>query len=141
MTRARTLLDVGAAAVAAGIAGAAARAALDHSGTREQFGAPLTDLPTVRASLSAQEAAARSVLATALATGIEDARAAAAALAPACDLALDVAAAAVQSHGGYGYMAEYAVEGLLRDAVSLRAATRATESARAAARALVGLDA
>jgi alkylation response protein AidB-like acyl-CoA dehydrogenase len=47
----------------------------------------------------------------------------------------------VQSHGGYGYMTEYRVEGLLRDAVSLRAAARATESARAAARALVGAPA
>jgi alkylation response protein AidB-like acyl-CoA dehydrogenase len=135
---ARTLLDAGAAASAAGIAEACAQAALAYAGSRVQFGAPLTELPTVRSSLLAQSAAARAVLATSIATGLDAPDAAAAALAPAFDLAIDVAAAGVQSHGGYGYMAEYLVEGLLRDAVSLRAACRATEAGRAAALALVG---
>jgi alkylation response protein AidB-like acyl-CoA dehydrogenase len=134
---ARTLLDAGAAALAAGIAEACAQAALAYAGSRVQFGAPLTELPTVRSSLLAQASAARAVLATSITTGL-DAPDVAAALAPAFDLAIDVAAAAVQSHGGYGYMAEYLVEGLLRDAVSLRAASRATEAGRAAALALVG---
>lgn len=141
VARARALLDVGAAALAAGIAEAAAQAALAYSSTREQFGAALTELPTVRASLSAQATAARAVLTTSIATGLDQPEAAAAALAPAFDLAVDVAAASVQSHGGYGYMVEYGVEGLLRDAVSLRAAARATEAARTAARVLVGGDA
>jgi hypothetical protein len=50
-----------------------------------------------------------------------------------------VAAASVQSLGGYGYMADYLVEGLLRDAISLRAACRASESSHAAALSLVGV--
>ncbi|MPY85488.1 MAG: acyl-CoA dehydrogenase [Propionibacteriales bacterium] len=141
VTQARTLLHVGAAALAAGIAEAAAQAALAYSSTREQFGAALTELPTVRASLSAQAAAARAVLTTSIATCLDRPDVAAAALTPAFDLAVDVAAASVQSHGGYGYMVEYGVEGLLRDAVSLRAAARATEAARTAAHVLVGGDA
>lgn len=135
VARARAFLDVGAVALAAGIAESAAQAAHTYSGIREQFGAPLTALPTVRASLSEQETAVRGLLTTAVAgaTGAPGA-----AVAPAFEAAIDVAAAAVQSHGGYGYMAEYGVEGLLRDAVSLRAAVDATASARVAAGALAG---
>jgi alkylation response protein AidB-like acyl-CoA dehydrogenase len=135
---AHVLLDAGAAALAAGIAEACAQAALAYAGSRVQFGAPLTELPTVRSSLLAQAAAVRSVLSTSLTPRLDAPETAAAALAPAFDLAIDVAAAAVQSHGGYGYMAEYLVEGLLRDAISLRAAARATEAASSAARSLVG---
>ncbi|RZU32375.1 acyl-CoA dehydrogenase family protein [Blastococcus saxobsidens] len=138
--RARTVLDAGAAAIAAGIAEAAAATALDYSAGRVQFGAPLTELPTVRASLAAQAATARALLVTAVTADLDRPDAVAAALLPACDAALDVAAAAVQSHGGYGYMTEYPVEGLLRDAVSLRAAAGAVEAARTAARTLVGAD-
>ncbi|WP_219414224.1 acyl-CoA dehydrogenase family protein [Pseudonocardia nigra] len=137
VARSRNLLDAGAAALAAGIAEAAAQAALTYSATRVQFGAPLTELPTVRGSLSAQAAAARAVLTTSIGTDLDHPYAAAAALGPAFDLAVDVAAGAVQSHGGYGYMTEYLVEGLLRDAVSLRAAARAAEATRSAARTLV----
>lgn len=135
--RAGTFLDVGAAAIAAGIAEAAAQAALAHSGSRVQFGAPLTALAAVRSSLQAQAASARSLLTAALAADLDRPDAAADALAPSCDLAVDVAAAALQSHGGYGYMAEYPVEGMLRDAVSLRAAARASEVTRATATALL----
>lgn len=136
--RARVMLLAGAVAVAAGAAEAAAHAAVSYSGEREQFGGPLTELPTVRAALSTQVATVRRLLATALAAvDSSDPVAVAAVLAPALDDAMDVAAAAVQSHGGYGYMVEYRVEGLLRDLVSLRAASGATEAARWAADALV----
>ncbi|MCP2252725.1 Acyl-CoA dehydrogenase [Prauserella aidingensis] len=138
VARARSFLDVGAAAMAAGIAESAAQAAHTYSDVREQFGAPLTALPTVRASLSAQETTVRGLLATSVAADIDRPAEAAAAVAPAFEAAIDVAAAAVQSHGGYGYMAEYGVEGLLRDAVSLRAAVDATASLRVAADALAG---
>lgn len=137
IARARALLDAGALAVAAGIAEAAAQAALAYSGTRVQFGAPLTELPTVRDSLSRQATAARAALVTAIGADLDRPDEIAAALAPACDLAIDVAAAAVQSHGGYGYLAEYLVEGLLRDAVSLRAASNAARASQLAAQALV----
>jgi alkylation response protein AidB-like acyl-CoA dehydrogenase len=139
VSRARTLLLVGAAAVAAGVAEAAAHAALTYSAERVQFGAPLTQLPTVQASLGAQVDGARRLLRTALGADLGDPVAAAAALAPILEDALDVAAAALQSHGGYGYMAEYAAEGLLRDLVSLRAASGSLDERRWAAAALVGV--
>jgi alkylation response protein AidB-like acyl-CoA dehydrogenase len=44
----------------------------------------------------------------------------------------------VQIHGGYGYLAEYGVERLVRDAISLRAATDAGGGSRAAAALLAG---
>jgi alkylation response protein AidB-like acyl-CoA dehydrogenase len=40
------------------------------------------------------------------------------------DRAVGVTLDAVQLHGGYGYLREYGVEGLARDAVSLRAAAQ-----------------
>lgn len=135
---ARTFLAAGAAALAAGIAETAAQAALAYSAERVQFGAPLTALPTVRAALSAQASTARTLLGAALAAPLDQPETVAGALAPALDAAIDVAAAAVQSHGGYGYMVEYRVEGLLRDLVSLRAASRAAEAARWAGDRLVG---
>jgi len=136
--RARSLLLAGAAAIAAGTAEAAAYDALSYSRQREQFGGPLTDLPTVRASLSTQVATVRRLLQTALdGTNADDPVATAAALSPTLDDAVAVVADAVQAHGGYGYMVEYRVEGLLRDLVSLRAASGATEAARRAADALV----
>lgn len=137
-TRARTILEAGAAALAAGIATTAAQAALAYSLTRVQFGGPLSDLPTVRAALSAQATASRGALTTAVGADLDQPCEVAGALAPACELAIEVAASAVQSHGGYGYMAEYPVESLLRDAVSLRAASGAAGAGRRAARALVG---
>lgn len=138
VSRARTLLLVGAAAVAAGVAEAAAHAAGSYSAQRVQFGAPLTELPTVRTSLGSQVAGARLALRAALGADLDDPVAAASALAPILDDAFDVAAAAVQSHGGYGYMAEYAAEGLVRDLVSLRAASDALDEARWSADAFAG---
>jgi alkylation response protein AidB-like acyl-CoA dehydrogenase len=40
----------------------------------------------------------------------------------ACEDAIDVVSSALLAHGGYGYLAEYRIESLLRDLVSLRAA-------------------
>lgn len=136
---ARAWLLIGAAAVAAGIAEAAAQIALDYSRQREQFGAPLIDLPTVRASLADQATTVRRLLRSTLSADPDDLVGAAAALGPALDDAFAVVSAAVQSLGGYGYMAEYAVEGMLRDLVSLRAASQATEEGRWAATMLVGV--
>lgn len=138
---ARMMLQVGAVAVAAGIAQATAQAARRYSAERVQFGAPLTELPTVRSALLHQASGARALSAMLSQASLEDRVAAAAGLVHACDLAIDVAASAVQSHGGYGYMQEYLVEGLLRDAVSLRAAAGAVEVARVAARHVVGGEA
>ncbi|WP_039828601.1 acyl-CoA dehydrogenase family protein [Nocardia testacea] len=134
---ARRRLRLGAAAVAAGIAGAAADAAAEYASGREQFGAPLTALPTVRQALLGQ--AARAAVSTAAAFGAEDEVAVLAALREACEGAIEAAAGALQAHGGYGYLTEYGAERRLRDAISLRAATDPGGAATAVARALAGL--
>lgn len=137
---ARVRLRLGAAAVAAGIAGAAADTAADYATNRHQFGAALTALPTMRQSLLEQTSGAAVALAAVLAAA-PDPIPALAVVRRACDDAIDVAAAALQSHGGYGYLAEYDAERLLRDAVSLRAAVDTQGAAVATARTLVGLGA
>jgi hypothetical protein len=130
---ARVRLRLGAAAVAAGIADAAAEAALAYSGEREQFGAPLTALPTVRDALFAASGGAATALRQVLRPRDCTPWQAAAVLDTACEQAIDTCARAVQAHGGYGYLAEYAVERMLRDAVSLRAACDVTTARRTAA--------
>ncbi|MFF5988308.1 acyl-CoA dehydrogenase [Prauserella flavalba] len=135
---ARVRLWLGAAAVAAGIADAAAGAALGYSATRQQFGGPLTALPTVRDSLFASSGAAAVLLRQVCQGTPATPWQAAAVLDTACESAVDAAARAVQSHGGYGYLTEYPVERLLRDAVSLRAATDTASARRAGALDLAG---
>ncbi|WP_327151121.1 acyl-CoA dehydrogenase family protein [Nocardia sp. NBC_01329] len=134
---ARRRLRLGAAAVAAGIAGAAADAAAEYAAGREQFGAALTALPTVRQALLGQ--AARAAVSTAAAFGAEDEIAVLGALREACEAAIDIAASALQVHGGYGYLTEYGAERRLRDAMSLRAATDPGGASTAVARAMTGL--
>jgi alkylation response protein AidB-like acyl-CoA dehydrogenase len=51
---------------------------------------------------------------------------------------VDVATAAVQLHGGYGYMAEFAVERLMRDAISARARGRRRSGDRILASSILG---
>jgi alkylation response protein AidB-like acyl-CoA dehydrogenase len=118
------------AAIAAGLASRAAKAAADYSQQRMQFGAPLAALPTVRASLTQQRAAAAALSKAALAAEALEVGEAAMLLHDAADGAVEVTAAAVQSHGGYGYLQEYGIERLVRDAVSLRAATGALHAMR-----------
>lgn len=136
---ATTRLRLGAAAIAAGLAGAASDGALAYSADRVQFGAALTALPAVRHSLLAQ-AAATAVALTAASGSTDSAIAAYAVMNQACEHAITVAAAALQSHGGYGYLAEYDAERLLRDAVSLRAAVDTTAAASRSATQLVGVS-
>jgi hypothetical protein len=118
---ARVRLRLGAAAVAAGIADAAADAALKYSGEREQFGAPLTALPSVRDALISASGSAAMALRQVLRPRDCTVWQATAVLESACEQAIDTCARAVQAHGGYGYLTEYPVERTLRDAVSLRA--------------------
>ncbi|WP_456575852.1 acyl-CoA dehydrogenase family protein [Blastococcus sp. SYSU D00820] len=134
----RARLRLAAAAVAVGIAGAAADASREYARARRQFGGPLTDLASVRAALLAQASRTSVVLGALLAADPGSSLGATALLREACDAAVDVAAGALQSHGGYGYLAEYPVERLLRDAVSLRAAVDAMGTAAPQGRALVG---
>jgi alkylation response protein AidB-like acyl-CoA dehydrogenase len=133
----RIRLRLHAAAVAAGIAGAAADTAADYAQDRRQFGKTLSAIPTVRQSLLEQ--ATRSTLLLGAALCAETSIQATAAVQEACDGAVQVAAASLQTHGGYGYLTEYAPERHLRDAVSLRAAVDTAGAAVAMAHTLVGL--
>jgi alkylation response protein AidB-like acyl-CoA dehydrogenase len=137
----RVRLRLGAAAVAAGLAGAAADAAVGYSAERSQFGAPLTALPTVRESLLASSGAAATVLRSILHPAPPSPWQATALLDAATEAAVDTCARAVQAHGGYGYLAEYPVERLLRDAVSLRAACDVATGRRSSAQDLVAVPA
>lgn len=134
-TRAR--LYLGASAIAAGLATEAARLGREYASERVQFNAPLTVLPTVRASLLDQTATAAHTLTTTMHTDPTNSILAASVLASACDNAVTVAASALQSHGGYGYLTEYGIERVLRDAVSLRAAASALNATPRAAADLV----
>jgi len=135
---ARTLLRLGAAAAALGLAEAAADLALGYCAGRQQFGGPLTVLATVREGLylAARESMVMEVASLSPA-GVTPARAAALADA-ACEAAVRAAASALQLHGGYGYLTEYGAERLLRDAVSLRAASDTARCRREGALALIG---
>jgi alkylation response protein AidB-like acyl-CoA dehydrogenase len=138
---ARIRLRLGAAAVAVGIAEAAAEAALAYSGQRVQFGAPLTALPVVRDALLSASSAVATTWRQVLRPRDCSPWQAAAVLITACELAIDTCAHAVQAHGGYGYLSEYQVEGMLRDAVSLRAACDVVTGRRSAAAELAGFSA
>lgn len=121
-----TRLRRGAAAVAAGIAGAAADAAMTYASERRQFGGPLTNIPVVRQTLRDQADGAAAAIAIAWVGDSEETSLTAARRA--CEEAVDVAASALQSHGGYGYLTEYPAERHLRDAISLRAAAAVDSS-------------
>lgn len=127
----RTRLHSGIAAVAAGIAGAAAAYSRRYAHDRVQFGAPLTAIPTVREALVEQENATMTALlhACARTTTPHDLLTTHRAL----DAAVESATCAVQILGGYGYLAEHPVEEYLRDAISLRAAADAAWSRASAA--------
>jgi alkylation response protein AidB-like acyl-CoA dehydrogenase len=128
----RAALYSGVLAVAAGITGAVAHHAADYASGRLQFGAPLTALPTMREQLSTLRGQAVTLLATAMYPphGMADA---AAAMRQALDIAVDAAGAALGCLGGYGYLEEYPVAGLFRDAISLRAAADGVMLSRRAA--------
>jgi alkylation response protein AidB-like acyl-CoA dehydrogenase len=129
------LLHLGTAAVACGLAAAALDAAVEYVRGREQFGAPLAELPTIRRTVFDAHAAVLGVrhevtgLATDRADDLDPA-APAAALRSATEVAVQVATAGVQLHGGYGYLTDYPAERFLRDAVSLRAAAASGAVAR-----------
>jgi len=103
-----------------------ARAALEHStayaGQRRQFGRPIADFQAIQfklADMATQLSAARALLHEA--ARLKDAGQPAAAWAGraklfASEMAMRVTTDAVQIFGGYGYMREYPVERLMRDA-------------------------
>jgi len=113
----------GIAAQAVGIAQGALEAATRYANQRRQFGKPIGELQMVQAMLADMDAsteAARQLLYTAcqeIEAGAPDAaRWAALCKLVAGDAAMRVTTDAVQVFGGYGYIDEYPVERMMRDA-------------------------
>lgn len=120
------LLDrsrVGIGAQALGIAQAALDESLKYSGVREQFGKPINAFQAVQlmlADMATQVEAARSLVyqAARMIDAGEKYLSKISAMAKlfASDAAMKVTTDAVQIFGGYGYMKDYPVEKLMRDA-------------------------
>jgi alkylation response protein AidB-like acyl-CoA dehydrogenase len=122
---AMSLLDggrIGIAAQGVGIAQRAFEEATSYSLEREQFGGPIADHQAIQfmlADMATGLSAARLLLyraATMRDKGLKVSKEASMAKLFASELAMKSAWAAVQIHGGYGYVKEYAVERFFRDA-------------------------
>ena len=108
---------LGIAAQAVGIAQAALDHALAYAAEREQFGRPIRDFEAVQfklADMATRVAAARSLLERAAAE--PGTQSSSMAKLFASETAMHVSTEAVQIFGGYGYMRDYPVEKLMRDA-------------------------
>jgi alkylation response protein AidB-like acyl-CoA dehydrogenase len=113
----------GIAAQALGVAQGALEAALNHAKTRIQFGHPIIALQSVQhmlANMAMDVEAARGLVygtARTIDSGTKDATLEAAmAKVFASDVAMRVTTDAVQVFGGVGYMHDYPVEKMMRDA-------------------------
>ena len=113
---------LGIAALSVGIANAALQHSISYALQREQFGKPIAEFEGMRfklADMATRIEAARSLLRSAATA--KDSGQAVSALASmaklfASETAMYVTTQAVQVFGGYGYMKEYPVEKLFRDA-------------------------
>ena len=117
---------LGMAACGIGIAQRALDAAVEFTREREQFGRPVADNEGVQfmiADMATQIEAGRRLYRHAAAlrdAGADYALEAAQAKLFCTDVAMKVTIDAVQLHGGYGYITEYPVERLMRDAKGLQ---------------------
>ncbi|MGH3320091.1 MAG: acyl-CoA dehydrogenase family protein [Streptosporangiaceae bacterium] len=140
-TRARATLLTLLGATACGIAESAWAAARDYAGSRAQFGRRLREFPALACRLDEMAEQTRGRLLILTDAAREAARQAGhasrtdpARVAARCArTAVEVADAAIQLHGGYGYLAEYPVERGLRDAVTVRALVAQAASRSASA--------
>ncbi|MBS1537123.1 MAG: acyl-CoA dehydrogenase [Bacteroidetes bacterium] len=113
---------IGIAAQALGIAQGAFERALDYSTQRKAFGKPISDLQAIQfklADMSVKIEASRLLIlraATMKDNHVRFVKEAAQAKLMASKTAVEVTLEAVQVHGGYGYVREYHVERMLRDA-------------------------
>ncbi|MCL9813013.1 acyl-CoA dehydrogenase family protein [Natranaeroarchaeum aerophilus] len=113
---------IGIASQSVGLAQSAFDMARDYVGEREQFGGPIADIQTVRHKIAEMYAEIQSARAITLAAARADDRGddgplqASVAKYVASETAMDVTNEAVQLHGGYGYVTEFDVERLYRDA-------------------------
>ncbi|MFF2089617.1 acyl-CoA dehydrogenase family protein [Paenibacillus sp. NPDC058174] len=117
--------NIGAAAQAVGVAQGALSAAVDYAKTRKQFGKLISRQQGIAfklADMLTQVEAARLLVYQAawrMSEGIACTREAAIARNISAQTAIAVTLEAVQLYGGYGYMKEYSVERMLRDAKCL----------------------
>ncbi|SIO00118.1 acyl-CoA dehydrogenase [Algoriphagus halophilus] len=113
---------IGIAAQALGIAAGAYELALAYSKERKAFGKPISQHQAIQfklADMATQIEAARLLVYKAAWTkdqGEDYSQASAIAKLYASQVAMDVTVEAIQIHGGYGYVKEYHVERLMRDA-------------------------
>jgi butyryl-CoA dehydrogenase len=108
---------LGIAAQAVGIAQAALDHAVRYAAEREQFGRPIRDFEAIQfklADMATRVAAGRALLDDA--AGERSTSASAMAKLFCSEMAMSVTTEAVQIFGGYGYMRDYPVEKLMRDA-------------------------
>jgi acyl-CoA dehydrogenase len=116
----------GVAALSVGIARAALEAALAYAKERVQFGKPIFEQQAIQfmlADMATRVEAARLLTwqaAWRIDQGLKVAREASMAKCYASDVAMAVTSDAVQILGGYGYMKDYPVEKLMRDAKILQ---------------------
>jgi butyryl-CoA dehydrogenase len=109
-------------AMAVGIAQGALDRAISYSKTRVQFGKPIAEFQAIQfmlAQMATKTEAARQLLHHAARlkdSGKRYTREAAMAKGFASEVAMAVTIDAIQIHGGYGYMKEYEVERMFRDA-------------------------
>ncbi len=113
---------IGIAAQSVGLAQSAFDMAREYVGEREQFGGPIADIQTVRHKIAEMYAGIQGARALTLDAARADERGEEAALGAsvakyvASETAMDVTNEAIQLHGGYGYVTEFDVERLYRDA-------------------------
>jgi acyl-CoA dehydrogenase len=116
----------GVAALSVGVARAALEYALDYAKSREQFGAPIftnQGISFMLADMATKVDAARLLTWRAAWMADEGHRATGESAMAKCfasDTAMEVTSNAVQVFGGYGYMKDYPVEKLMRDAKILQ---------------------
>lgn len=120
----RTRMSIGAAAV--GVARRCLEESIEYAKTRTQFGRPIGQHQAIAfmlADMATKVEAARSLVllaASEIDAGRVDPKYGAMCKLYAGDIAVELAVDAVQIHGGYGYMKDYPVEKLLRDAKILQ---------------------
>jgi butyryl-CoA dehydrogenase len=113
---------IGIAAQAVGIAQAALQESLVYAKQRSQFGKPICEFQAVQwmlADMATEIQGARLLMyqaARARDAGLRYGKEAAMAKLFASEMAMKATTKAIQIHGGYGYMKEYLVERLFRDA-------------------------
>jgi alkylation response protein AidB-like acyl-CoA dehydrogenase len=135
VSAAESLLRLGTAAIAVGVAQAAFEAALRYSQQRTTFGQPICHHQAIQlklADMSTSITAARLLVYDAAQTddGVPDPRGVAMAKTEATETAYRVALESMRIHGGYGYTAEFPIERYYRDAARLLVTPTANDAER-----------